>query len=80
MPLKKRSPKKQKPLPHRAKAWFDTSFVVQYFQYNRMAPQGWSAHLLSHKGGGENMTVYEAITLMIAFGVLIAMLSNDRKK
>ncbi|MFC0854741.1 putative holin-like toxin [Halalkalibacter oceani] len=26
------------------------------------------------------MTVYEALTLMVAFGALVAMLSQDKKK
>jgi hypothetical protein len=43
------------------------------------APQGWSAHPLQK--GGEIVTVYEAISLMLTFGMLIvALLSFHKKK
>ncbi|MGQ7278031.1 putative holin-like toxin [Brevibacillus thermoruber] len=43
------------------------------------APHGWSAHPLSK--GGEGMTVYEALSLMVAFGMfIIAMLSFHKRK
>ena len=44
----------------------------------RTAPQGWSAH--PRQKGGDAMTVYEALSVMIAFGTLIILLLSNKKK
>lgn len=45
---------------------------------NRLA-QGWSAH--PRWKGGESMTVFEAIYLMLTFGILVvALLSYTKQK
>jgi hypothetical protein len=55
------------------------SFCYTHKRTIESAPQGWSAHPLQK--GGEIVTVYEAISLMLTFGMLIiALLSFHKKK
>ncbi|MFC4768184.1 putative holin-like toxin [Effusibacillus consociatus] len=46
--------------------------------YNRIGSQGQSAHPLPE--GGDLMTEYESISLMIAFGLLIVSLLSFQKR
>jgi hypothetical protein len=57
----------------------------QFLCYNlsctiETAPQGWSGSIPGGKGG-EAMTVFEALSLMLAFGsLLVLLLANKQKK
>ena len=41
--------------------------------------QGWLASSPWKKGGGAMLTVYEALTLMFAFGMLVVALLSNKK-
>lgn len=45
---------------------------------NRIGTQGWSAHLLMN--GGDAMTVFESLSLMLTFGLFVIVLLSFHKK